>query len=205
MDAPLHQERRGQGFPTGLFRPCVFRSGRRPGDPLIRHDQVSDRLRGRGITAILLDIEGTTTPIAFVYDVLFPFARARLRSYVHDDRHSEEVDQIASTLKAEHAADVVTGARPPLWLEASRDERLTTIEAYALWLMDRDRKSPGLKRLQGQIWEIGFQAGELKGEVFPDVAPAIRRCGRLGLTWRFTRRAARWRNGGFLSRRRMGT
>jgi enolase-phosphatase E1 len=41
--------------------------------------------------------------------------------------------------------------------------------------MDRDRKSPGLKRLQGQIWEIGYRAGELRGDVFPDTAPAIRR------------------------------
>ena len=40
------------------------------------------RLTDRGVRAILLDIEGTTTPIAFVYDVLFPFARARLREYL---------------------------------------------------------------------------------------------------------------------------
>ena len=47
--------------------------------------------------------------------------------------------------------------------------------AYVDWLMDRDRKSPGLKLLQGLIWERGYQAGELRGEVYPDVAPAIRR------------------------------
>ena len=47
--------------------------------------------------------------------------------------------------------------------------------AYVEWLMDRDRKSPALKLLQGHIWRRGYESGELEGELFPDVAPAIRR------------------------------
>ena len=47
--------------------------------------------------------------------------------------------------------------------------------AYLFWLMDRDRKSPTLKRIQGEIWETGFRSGALRGEVFPDVAPAFER------------------------------
>jgi enolase-phosphatase E1 len=53
--------------------------------------------------------------------------------------------------------------------------------AYAEWLMERDRKSPGLKLLQGRIWERGYRAGVLKGEMFPDVAPALRRWRDAGL------------------------
>ena len=49
------------------------------------------------------------------------------------------------------------------------------------WLMDQDRKSPGLKLLQGQIWDEGYRSGELKGEVFADVAPALRRWREAGL------------------------
>jgi enolase-phosphatase E1 len=49
------------------------------------------------------------------------------------------------------------------------------VVAYLHWLMDRDRKSTGLKSLQGKIWEEGYRAGELKGEVYPDVIPALER------------------------------
>jgi enolase-phosphatase E1 len=47
--------------------------------------------------------------------------------------------------------------------------------AYLLWLMDRDRKSTALKSLQGQIWKAGFESGELKGTLFADVPPALKR------------------------------
>jgi enolase-phosphatase E1 len=110
----------------------------------------------RAADAILLDIEGTTTPIAFVYDVLFPFARARLREYLDDPAHAAGVNTIAAALKSEEA-----------WRGS--------VQASAEWLMDRDVKSPALKDLQGRIWEHGYRAGVLKGEIFPDVAPAIRR------------------------------
>jgi enolase-phosphatase E1 len=149
------------------------------------------------IAAIVLDIEGTTTPIAFVHDVLFPFARAGLRSYLQDERHADEVREVVALLKTEHATDVVTGARPPLWQDASREELLESVEAYARWLMDRDRKSPGLKQLQGQIWEIGYRAGALKGDVFPDTAPAIRRWRQAGLD------VAIYSSGSVLAQRRL--
>lgn len=134
-----------------------------------------------GVTAVLLDIEGTTTPIAFVHEVLFPFARARLRAYLDAHRDVPEVRELFSTLAAEHAADVSAGAGPPPWRAASREAELASAEAYARWLMDRDRKSPGLKQLQGWIWERGYREGELRGDLFPDVAPAIRRWRAAGL------------------------
>ncbi len=149
------------------------------------------------IAAIVLDIEGTTTPIAFVHDVLFPFARTGLRSYLHDERHAGDLPEIVSLLRAEHAADVVIGAHPPPWQDATGEELLASVEAYALWLMDRDRKSPGLKRLQGNIWEIGYRAGKLKGEVFPDTAPAIRRWREAGID------VAIYSSGSVLAQRRL--
>jgi enolase-phosphatase E1 len=155
------------------------------------------------IAAIVLDIEGTTTPITFVHDVLFPFARARLRSYLRDERHADQLGEIVSQLRAEHTADVMAGARPPLWQDASREELLDSVESYARWLMDRDRKSPD-SAAAGRIWEIGY-AGELKGDVFPDIAPAIRRWRRPASTSRSIRRAACSRSGGCLNPRPMGT
>ena len=138
-------------------------------------------LRDRGVRAILLDIEGTTTPIAFVHDVLFPFARTHLRSYLRDEQGSGDLDEIITGLAAEHAVDVAQGNHPPDWRQMTAEETLASAETYALWLMARDRKSPALKRLQGQIWERGYRSGQLNGEVFPDTAPAIRRWRGVGL------------------------
>lgn len=110
---------------------------------------------------ILLDIEGTTTPISFVYEVLFPFARRHLAEFLAD------TNATLDTLKTEHAADTSTGLNPPAWSEKPVE--------YITWLMDCDRKSTGLKQLQGRIWQRGYEAGKLKGVVFPDVPPALHR------------------------------
>jgi enolase-phosphatase E1 len=108
---------------------------------------------------ILLDIEGTTSPIAFVYEVLFPYARRHAAEYA---RHADLAD-----LRREYDDDVRAGNHPPDWS--------TGPSAYVLWLMDQDRKSTALKRIQGEIWQEGFQSGELHGEVFDDVPPALER------------------------------
>jgi enolase-phosphatase E1 len=108
---------------------------------------------------ILLDIEGTTTPIRFVYDVLFPFARRRVAAYV--------VNADISDLRREYEEDSRSGDNPPDWS--------TDPIPYIHWLMDQDRKSTALKRIQGEIWREGYRSGELHGEVFDDVAPALQR------------------------------
>jgi enolase-phosphatase E1 len=117
----------------------------------------------RAIGAILLDIEGTTTPIAYVKDVLFPYARAHLRSHLERQASSLDLQSITGRLAAEYAADVRRGETVPPW----------SVVAYVEWLMDRDRKSPALKELQGQIWKGGYLRGELVAEVFPDVPHAL--------------------------------
>ena len=167
------------------------------------------------VQAIVLDIEGTTTPIAFVYDVLFPFARAHLGEHLRQHLDTDELREALRRLRAEWVEDVAQAESPPDWslsrvrlkpdttvdsAHGSPDDRLTvrlkpdttvdsahdspddrltaqieSVTAYVEWLMDRDRKSPGLKLLQGQIWERGYRAGLLKGEVFPDVPTALQR------------------------------
>jgi enolase-phosphatase E1 len=123
---------------------------------------------------ILLDIEGTTTPIAYVTQTLYPYARARLRSYLY--RHGDSVSYLAliARFQAEYAADQQAGEPLPPWSEADADPRPSVL-AYAEWLMDRDRKSPALKELQGFIWDNGYRAGELVGEVYADVPRAFSR------------------------------
>ena len=125
--------------------------------------------------AILLDIEGTTTPVAFVYETLFPYARRQLRRYLELHDGSSDFHALAGRLRAEHEADAAASANVPPWSDASIDARRASIAGYVTWLMDHDRKSPALKELQGRIWEEGYRTGALAGEVFDDVAPALRR------------------------------
>jgi enolase-phosphatase E1 len=143
---------------------------------------VTVALGERGVRGVVLDIEGTTTPIAFVYDALFPYARSHLRPYLDAHFAASDLDEVARLLRAEWEDDVERGEGPPDWRDVERDAHLACLAAYALWLMHRDRKSPGLKLLQGLIWAEGYADGSLRGEVFPDVPPALERWHRDRLT-----------------------
>lgn len=125
--------------------------------------------------AVLLDVEGTTTPKEFVYDVLFPFARRHLRDFVREHRDSEEVLACVEGLRAEHRADVQKGLGAPAWREGDDELLLDSVSAYVNWLMDADRKSTALKSLQGKIWEAGYLDGSLRAPVYGDVPRAFAR------------------------------
>ena len=139
------------------------------------------RENDRGGRIVLLDIEGTTTPIAFVDDVLVPFARTALADWCRRHASSDDYREVLGRLAAEHAADRARGEPAPPWHDDSLETADRSMQAYACWLMDRDRKSPALKRLQGWVWEEGYRAGVLRGDVYPDVAPAMRRWRGAGL------------------------
>ena len=124
-----------------------------------------------GFRAVLLDVEGTTTPLTFVTGTLFPFARERFPRFLRERSADAAVVADLEALRAEHAREGPADPRPP-WRE---DDRLASALAYLDWLMDRDRKSTALKSLQGKVWEAGFREGMLVGPVYPDVAPALRR------------------------------
>jgi enolase-phosphatase E1 len=116
---------------------------------------------GRGI---LLDVEGTTSSISFVYDVLFAFARQHVGDFLVRNRLEPAVQAAASALAAE------TGAA-----DATLDDPAgtTRLALAAIDLMNRDVKSTPLKALQGMIWRSGFESGELVSHVFDDVPEAI--------------------------------
>lgn len=126
------------------------------------------------IRAILLDIEGTTTPIAFVHDVLFSYAREHAGDYLA--QHYSELKNDIAQLSEEHARDVSSGTQPPPLTDDP-----ASIASYVQWLIDRDRKSTGLKSLQGKIWREGYEAGTLKAQVFDDVRPAFERWRNAGI------------------------
>ena len=109
-------------------------------------------------TTILTDIEGTTSSISFVRDVLFPYARDALPDFVREHGHDPRV---------RHWLDVVAVENGGLCQDAMIAETLQG------WI-DQDRKHTALKALQGLIWEAGYREGDFTAPLYPDVAPALR-------------------------------
>lgn len=134
------------------------------------------------IRGILLDIEGTTTPISFVHDVLFSYARARLKDYLLATWDSAETLADGAALLAERAADEAQMLSPPAQVTGTREDEICSVAAYVNWLIDRDRKSTALKNLQGKIWQRGYADGTLRAELYEDVAPALVRWKQAGLS-----------------------
>ncbi|MBV1813569.1 acireductone synthase [Pseudomonas viridiflava] len=112
------------------------------------------------IKAILTDIEGTTSAVSFVFDVLFPFARQHLPDFVRQNADKPAVAEQLQAVRAdsgESQADV---------------ERV--VEILLQWIAE-DRKATPLKALQGMVWEQGYNAGQLKGHVYTDAVEALKR------------------------------
>lgn len=125
------------------------------------------------IRSILLDIEGTTTPIAFVYEVLFPYAKMYVADFLWQHAASDEVCADIAGLWQQHTDDVKNGLTPPPLSASPPEARLSSLVSYIHWLIDHDRKSTALKSLQGKIWQEGYRTGHLRSQVFPDVPIAF--------------------------------
>lgn len=116
---------------------------------------------------VLLDIEGTVSPLAYVHATMFPFARERLADFLTANLARPDVAAALAQVATDAAA---TG----LVLPPPVAENLPAFCAHLHDLMGHDVKATGLKQLQGLIWEGGFRSGELRADLFPDVAPALR-------------------------------
>jgi enolase-phosphatase E1 len=114
------------------------------------------------MTAVLLDIEGTTTAISFVYDALFPYAASALEGYLRE--HGAEAS-VQGTL------DLVLGDATPLERQLPR---LAGVVAVVRRQMQGDVKASGLKQLQGLLWKHGYESGAIQGHVYPDVPLAFK-------------------------------
>ncbi|MBP3985120.1 acireductone synthase [Pseudoxanthomonas helianthi] len=110
------------------------------------------------ISAILTDIEGTTSSISFVKDVLFPYARRALPGFVREHGHEAEVRRWLDQVAVENGG-------------MCQDEMI--VETLQGWI-DEDRKHTALKALQGRIWEAGYRDADFTAHIYPDAAPALR-------------------------------
>jgi enolase-phosphatase E1 len=118
------------------------------------------------IKTILTDIEGTTSAVSFVFDVLFPFAVKHLPDFV---RAQAGEPAVAAQLEAVRAES------------GEPDADVERVIAILLEWIAADRKATPLKALQGMVWEQGYLAGQLKGHVYPDAVEALRAWKAAGL------------------------
>ncbi|AKP34490.1 acireductone synthase [Yersinia aleksiciae] len=110
------------------------------------------------IQAIVTDIEGTTTDIRFVHQVLFPYARERLTPFLLEHQQDEDVAASLADLRRELAQP---------------DADIETLAVALHGFMDEDRKSTALKAIQGIIWRTGYLQGDFRGHLYPDVAQQL--------------------------------
>jgi enolase-phosphatase E1 len=111
------------------------------------------------IRAVVSDIEGTTSSIAFVHEVLFPYAREHLPAYVRDHRDDQAVAPLLQDVAREAGRALSTRE---------------VIEQLVQWI-DEDRKVTPLKALQGLVWEHGYRNGDFFGHVYQDTVDAFRK------------------------------
>ena len=152
---------------------------------------------------VVLDIEGTTCPVEYVSEVLFPYADHHLAGFLSTHGHDPNVATLVKQIKEAWKQDTDPSAQALRQCEAdTRHEAmdnqssasiqassltvsplddLERVVVYLQWLIQQDRKLPALKELQGLIWEDGYRSGLLQGPLFADVAPALKRWQEAGL------------------------
>ena len=129
-----------------------------------------------GISHLLLDIEGTTCPVSYVAEVLFPYAATRLAAYLEAHQHDPELQPLLRDVQQAWGQDndpdaaALRQRQPPVGLAA-----------YLGLLIQQDRKLTALKDLQGMIWAAGYASGELVTPLYADVPAALRRWHQAGV------------------------
>lgn len=121
--------------------------------------------RRPAIQAIVTDIEGTTSSLSFVKDVLFPYSRRHIAFFVRTHAHEPAVARLLGEVHATAGAD--------LTLEQ-------TVSLLEQWI-DEDRKLTPLKALQGMVWEEGYREGDFRGHVYEDAVRNLRRWKQAGI------------------------
>jgi enolase-phosphatase E1 len=121
-----------------------------------------------GVQWILTDIEGTTTEVSFVYDILFPYFRSHMDEWktVESDQMNQVLEQTRVLVLEEQSINL--------------SNREAIFDQLRQWSIE-DRKVTPLKAFQGMVWEQGFKSGAIKGHMYPDVKPALERWAAMGM------------------------
>lgn len=146
-----------------------------------------------------MSLIGTTTPLSFVRDVLFPYAAARTRKYLEETWMRDSTRDIVFQLLKQRKIDEADASLQPPKLDTHllhlimqdgvpADEHynsfprwIDAIDSYVQWCITKDRKTPSLKNLQSVIWEAGYTSGEIVGQVFDDVPEELASLDKMGV------------------------
>ena len=130
---------------------------------------------------LLLDIEGTTSSVSFVYDEMFPLVLRELDAFLATNATDADVIAACDQIAADTGQESVTS-----WADKPLDEAdaQQVVADEVRRLMADDVKATGLKQLQGLIWKSAFESGQLKAHVYPEVPAALRRWKDAGRTLR---------------------
>lgn len=135
--------------------------------------------------AVLLDIEGTTTPISFVKEVLFPWAAKNVAAFLTSRWGTAQVAEDVALLQAQALEDGKAGLPGVVPIPSGPDvepsQLRTAVVNNVLWQIQNNRKTKALKQLQGHIWKLGYDSGDLKAQLFEDVPAALVRWQKAGL------------------------
>jgi enolase-phosphatase E1 len=138
------------------------------------------------ISHLLLDIEGTTCPVSFVADTLFPYARDRLEPFLLEQRMNPLVRDLVADIIHHWRQDPDPKApdfnRDQPSDDHGKENNHRRVVPYLQYLIDNDRKLTALKDLQGMIWKQGYEKRELQAPLFTDVPPALQLWYQQGLT-----------------------
>lgn len=142
---------------------------------------------------VVLDIEGTTTPITFVKDVLFPYAAQHCLRFLTTNANTSETQSDIAALAKQALQDIADKVACPVLSDAAfvafcqaavfnsvSSEMLEKLSEYVQWNIAQDRKISSLKQLQGHIWLAGYESGELVSIVFDDIPRFFKRMKNAG-------------------------
>nr|XP_033770315.1 enolase-phosphatase E1 [Geotrypetes seraphini] len=137
------------------------------------------------VSAILLDIEGTTTAITFVKNVLFPYVEENVQDYLLLHWDEEECQEDIRQLRKQAEEDAELDGFVPIPPDSEKgaedvDSVVQAVVNNVHWQMSQDRKTTALKQLQGHMWREAYSTGHVKGDVYRDVVPAIREWRKAG-------------------------
>ncbi len=110
------------------------------------------------IKAILIDIEGTVSPISFVKEILFPYSKEKMEKFIKENKDNPEIKKILDQVKETEGKDLTL------------DEIIQTLKRW----IDEDKKIAPLKDIQGFIWKEGFEKGQLKAPLYEDAYKKIK-------------------------------
>ncbi|CAL9120686.1 unnamed protein product [Musa textilis] len=162
---------------SSLGRPKQFQSRGRHLSGSVRAGPLNGSLDPvPSVQCIVLDIEGTTTPITFVTDVLFPYARGNVRKHLMSTYDSKETKEDIKLLRAQVEDDLkegILGSVPVPSDDAGKDKVIDSLVTNVEAMIRADRKITSLKQLQGHIWRTGFENRELQAVVYEDVPEAL--------------------------------